>query len=66
VSVERKYTCDSAECDTNWSDQGLGDDNLPPHLIYVRETGDPHEVHFCSWDCVLKYAATFPPPEIIS
>jgi hypothetical protein len=65
VSVEHRYTCEVEDCNRNWSDQGLGGGNLPPGLLYLRETQGDGELHFCSWDCLLKFAAKFPPSETI-
>jgi len=40
---------------------------LPPCFLEVREGGHngSDEHHFCSWDCLMKFAAKFPPPERI-
>jgi hypothetical protein len=56
------------------------DDGLPVHAITAspyphlpmgfietrqRQDGEDFEHHFCSWDCLMKYAAQHPPPEMI-
>lgn len=68
MSIERTYYCDGPDC-------GGEDNNAvhaqtatpPPHLPggFLVLRGDrwmdgKDETHFCSWDCVMKYAATHP------
>lgn len=75
VAIERTYYCDNPSC----AEDHPGETSEPCHvrtatpppylpggIIEVRE-GSPSDVsrHFCSWDCVLKYAASIPPSEII-
>jgi hypothetical protein len=36
----------------------------PLFLTVTNDTGDA--LHFCTWDCVLRYAAEKPPCETIS
>lgn len=64
--VERTFTCDAEGCGSNVKTQA----ERPPTFVTVcEEPGFPHEprveLHFCSWDCVLKHAATFEPSEIV-
>lgn len=66
MSVERTFGCDGPGCLCNVTTQA----ERPPTFVTVfEEPGHPHERrhehHFCSWDCVLKYAATFEPGETI-
>ncbi|HEY4428852.1 MAG TPA: hypothetical protein VGN08_11670 [Solirubrobacteraceae bacterium] len=60
MSISRTYTCDWRECNHHVQTTGL----RPPMFLTVDEDqGDP--LHFCTWDCVLKYAAEKPPCETI-
>lgn len=66
MSVERIFHCDGPECDRNVQTQA---EHPPTFVTTYEEPGFPHEprneMHFCSWNCVLKYAVKFEPPEII-
>lgn len=57
MTIERRFHCDGPECEHHGSDQF-------PGWIQVRD-GIDSEMQFCSWDCLLKFAAKFPPPERI-
>jgi hypothetical protein len=76
MAIERVYWCDNPSC----ADQFPDDQDTPAHaktasppphlpagMLEVREGGpnggSVH--HFCGWECVMKFAATLPPPEII-
>jgi hypothetical protein len=63
VSTEYRFRCDGPECER------FHETNYPVSaaFILVREPGDhgaATEHHFCSWDCVLRFAETFEPPEV--
>jgi hypothetical protein len=62
MSIERTFYCDGPECErhvqTALSRPQAG-------FIFVT-TGDSATLHFCNWDCVLKYAGTKPPVEEIA
>lgn len=60
MSVERTFYCDGPDCERHVKTTGT----RPPMFLTVTEHPD-HESHFCGWDCVLKYAATKPPEEIV-
>jgi hypothetical protein len=62
MSVQRVYRCDWRECKCHVRTAA----NSPPSsFILVREEdGQPR--HFCTWDCLLKFAAEKPPAEVIS
>lgn len=77
MAVERIIYCEGPDCG---GDGGLVGGHssvhvrlatpppyLPPGFIEVREGGHDgvDEHHFCSWDCLMKFAAKFPPPERI-
>jgi hypothetical protein len=60
MSIERVFTCDSADCERHVRTPGTH----PPTFITVTEdAGEP--LHFCSWDCVLRFAAEKPPSEVV-
>lgn len=63
MTVERTYHCDGPDCEHHGSDQYPGWVLVTEHSSHPGEP--PDEMQFCSWDCVLKYAAKFPPPERI-
>lgn len=64
--IERTYYCEGPECEAHAATA-----TPPPHLpmgfIAVRQRHNlgEREQHFCCWDCLLKFAARFPPPERI-
>jgi hypothetical protein len=61
MSIERVFHCDGPECENHVKTAG----DLPPttFLVVTEDTG--HSEHFCSWDCLLKFAATKPPTEAV-
>jgi hypothetical protein len=63
MSIERTFYCDGPECErhvqTALSRPTAG-------FIFVTEGGSAATLHFCNWDCVMKYAATKPPLEVIA
>lgn len=73
MAIERTYYCEGPDC----GDAPEGDPchattaTPPPHLpsgfIEVRATDPAGEDvhHFCSWPCLMKYAADQPIPERI-
>lgn len=75
MSIRRRFFCDGPNCGEDMPG-AAGPLNVethgehPPTFITVHEEpGFPHEdrteLHFCSWDCVLKYAAKHEPTEIV-
>jgi hypothetical protein len=82
VSVERTYYCDGPEnpnipgdeaqpggCPAHVKAAMIDSEYLPGGFIQVRSyvQGATYEVlHFCGWNCLLRYAAKFPPPEVIT
>lgn len=77
MSVERTYYCEGPDCgrhgeqDRDEVPVHVKTASPPPYLpVGVIETRDrdpegEQTHHFCSWDCVMKYAAAQPVPEVI-
>jgi hypothetical protein len=70
MSVQRTFTCDGPDCGDGTPLNVTTHAEHPPTFITTFEepgfAHEPrHEMHFCSWDCVLKYAAKVEPSEII-
>lgn len=72
--IERIYHCDGPPHHENDEDTCSGHAHTldpPPHMPYgmlrvsTNQGLTVTELHFCGWDCLLRYAAKFPPPEII-
>jgi len=65
VSVERIFHCDWRECGAHVRTAAAEPSS---GFLSVREhDGRAAEaLHFCSWDCVLKYAAEKPPTERVA
>lgn len=60
MSVERIFRCDGPECERHVQTPLI----RPPVFLTVSpDEGD--DLHFCTWDCVLKHAAEKPPSEVI-
>lgn len=60
MSIDHIFYCDGPDC--------------PHHMQTASATAEPfvtvsegadHALHFCDWDCVLRYAAQKPPTETI-
>ena len=60
MSIERIFYCDWRECGAQM--QTTSTSAFP--LITVTERAG-RSLHFCDWDCVLRYAAEKPPVETI-
>jgi hypothetical protein len=61
MSIERVYYCDWRECEKH----GRTASARPP-MTFITVTEDAgRSIHFCSWDCVLRYAGEKPPVEVI-
>jgi hypothetical protein len=62
MSIECVFHCDCRDCNTNVQTASAA----PPLWLTVTDDGAPDDpMYFCSWDCVLKYAAEVPPVEVI-
>lgn len=74
MSVERTYYCDGPDCPAPMegdTPRHVSTVSPPPYLpigvMEVRERSDQGDDthHFCSWDCLMKFAAAKPPSEYI-
>jgi hypothetical protein len=61
LSIERTFYCDAPDCEGHARTARLG---APFGMLTVTGIHD-RTTHFCSWDCVLKYAAAQEPVETI-
>ncbi len=59
MSVERIFHCDGPDCTRHVRTSSLG----PPMFLTILDDGK--EFHFCGWDCILRFAATKEPEEIV-
>jgi hypothetical protein len=50
--------CDGSECDT-WTRQEMAE-----ACGFILAQWDGSGLQFCSWDCVLRFAANMPPLEV--
>jgi hypothetical protein len=60
MSISRVYRCDWRECNHH-----VQTASLRPPLFLTVNSGAGSSLHFCTWDCVLRYAAEKPPCETI-
>lgn len=61
MTIERIFYCDWRECDGHVQTASL----RPAVGIITVTEGTGRSLHFCHWDCLLKYAAEKPPVEVI-
>ena len=61
VTIERTFYCDGPDCERHA--RTLARRPLSGFIL-VTEDGAA-TLHFCGWDCVLKYAAAKPPEEVV-
>ena len=61
MATERVYHCDGPGCETHAKTAAKG----RAAMGFLTVSGDGPPNHFCGWDCVMKFAAQFDPPEII-
>ena len=66
MALERTYHCDGPDCERHASTAAP-----PPHMpfhflvILAEHANGRDELHFCGWDCVLRYAGAKEPETII-
>ena len=53
------WHCDLDSCDS-WTRHGY------KHGFLKIKDGPSSELHFCSWDCILKFSAKFDPVQVIT
>jgi len=63
VAIEREFHCDGPGCVAHQRTTA----RVPRYWLVVTEAdlGGGDERHFCGWECVLRFAAQLPPPEVI-
>lgn len=62
MSVQRVFHCDEKDCRLHTT--SIHSRPQEPGWLFVTETRG-RTLHFCCWDCLMKYASQFPPPKII-
>jgi hypothetical protein len=62
--VERTYHCEGPGCEAH-AKTADPPPYLPRGFVATREVAGVgvEDHHFCGWDCLMRYAAQFPPPE---
>jgi hypothetical protein len=60
VSITRTFHCDGPDCERHVQTQR----ETPPVFLTVHEFEGP-TLHFCTWDCVLRHAATMEPETVV-
>jgi hypothetical protein len=63
VSIERTFYCDGPDCERHVRTAAT---RPTASFIFVTLGGSAATLHFCNWDCVLRYAAAKPPVEVVS
>jgi hypothetical protein len=61
MSIERTYHCDGPECERHASTAAQ---RMPVGFLRVSSSDEPTR-YFCGWDCLLRFAATIEPEEVI-
>jgi hypothetical protein len=56
--IQQTYHCDGPDCERNWAGTAHAEHGL-------SVVGKGWDLHFCGWDCVLRYGATIEPEEVI-
>jgi hypothetical protein len=62
MSIERVYFCDWRGCENHAQTDGS---SAPASYLTVSQGEAVEPEHFCSWDCLLKFAAETPPAEVV-
>jgi hypothetical protein len=55
MTIEHTYYCDDPDCENH--------SKHAHYLIRLTEMQLTKQLHFCSWDCVLRFGAQFAPSE---
>ena len=57
MSIERVFYCDWHECEGH----AVGNEDCAPSSFITVNEEAGQASHFCSWDCLLRFAAEKPP-----
>lgn len=60
MTIERIFYCDWRDCNSHTRTI-----SSRPGMGFLTVTEDSRSRHFCSWDCVLKFAGETTPVEIV-
>jgi hypothetical protein len=60
VSVDYTFRCDGPGCPRH-----VATPSPTPPVFLVVSVRDGNDLHFCGWDCVIRYGATMEPEEVI-
>jgi hypothetical protein len=60
MSIQRTFYCDGPDCERHVETPR----EIPPVFLTVTQFEDA-QLHFCGWDCVLRFAATKEPEIVI-
>lgn len=63
MTIERIFHCDGPDCERHVRTAAS---RPQAGYVFITEGGSAATLHFCNWDCVLKYAAAKPPVEVVS
>ncbi len=63
MAIERVYRCDGPECEGHARTASA---RAPVGFIVATERAGGSPLHFCTWDCVLRFAAEKPPVELVA
>lgn len=61
MSIERIFRCDGPDCRRHVQTTSA----RPPTFVTITEDAGS-ALHFCTWDCVLRYAGEKPPVELVT
>jgi hypothetical protein len=61
VAIRRTFHCDGPDCE-RWCSQAA---HRKPGGRFLTVTREWPALHFCGWDCVLRYAATMEPEVVV-
>jgi hypothetical protein len=62
-TCQRAFYCDGPDCEGHVDPIAKPAPYLPYGFIEARQSDPAEEHHFCSWGCVMKFAADQPIPE---
>lgn len=63
MAIERIFYCDGPDCERHVQTAAR---RPAGGFVFVCESGSAATLHFCTWDCVLRFAAAKPALEVIS